>query len=139
MKKILLLTFLGFSAIAFGQKDHDKTISKMEEGTVLTKDDIGFINMVSGVKPSRAARDVKAKWSTNLKSNKFTEGQKLSKEQAQSLQTQIAEYCKAHPGMSKEEKEKTAVKSRSDICWYWYWYCDYYGNCYWYKHYYYCY
>ena len=139
MKKILLLAFLGFSAIAFGQKDHDKIISKMEEGTVLTKDDIGFINMVSGVKPSGATRDAKAKWSTKLKSKIYTEEQKLTKADAKFLQTQISKYVKANPGLTKEEKEKTIVNdSRQNLCWYWYWYCDWNGNCFWYKYYYRC-
>jgi hypothetical protein len=47
MKRIKLLlscSLMLMASVAFGQAE--KTISSMKEGTVLTADDIGFLNMV---------------------------------------------------------------------------------------------
>jgi len=121
MKKVLVTMVIALfvTTITFAQdaKKNATKIAKFEAGKTLSKDDLGFINVVvNGPEKSRGAAGA----AVSIDKSKFTAGQKLTKAEADLLNTKAAAYGKAQ----KEPDSKT----RGAVCYYYY--CDGYGNCY---------
>jgi hypothetical protein len=133
------------TASVFGQGSERK-VSKFEAGTVLTKEDVGFLDLVANQRVIPAKGTEKS--DVKLAGKTYSVGQSLSKEDAQTISASIDAFRKNNPGVSAPSKDNTppAAITRglrrqangAAICWYWYQWCDAWGNCYWYKRWYYC-
>jgi len=128
----LSVLFLSFSLTA---QNNVKNISKIETGTTLTNDDIGFINMVSKEKLPTTRGE--AKIVAKIAGKTYTVGKKLTKDDVASINKAIKVFCKTNSGLKNPTKD--TPKSRDGLCYYWYYYCDYYGHCVYYQYWYYCY
>lgn len=82
---------------AFAQGSERK-VSKIEAGTVLTKDDVGFLSLVSGTKVSKTAPDQIT--SVKVAGAKFNVGQTLSQNDANKLNAAITDYSKSNAGIN---------------------------------------
>ncbi len=133
------------TASVFGQSAERK-VSKFEAGTVLTKEDLGFLSLVGNKKVlTTKGGDVSE---AKLAGKKFNAGQKLSSDDANAINASISAFRKVNPGVVGPTKESTPppaalLRGLKDVsgaawCWYWYQWCDAYGRCYWYKQWYIC-
>jgi len=122
---LFTLFFLLFSSVIFGQKELN--ISSMKEGTKLTDADIGFLNMISKAKIGEGSRGAEALQAT-IAGVTYKTGQTLTGANATSINKAFQTFKKTYK----------APEASRGLCWYWYYYCDAYGNCYYYKYYYYC-
>lgn len=132
--KILFLAAILTTTVTFGQNDNEKKVSKIEKGTVLTEADLGFLSMVTNAElaNNRSAAKIEA----TVGDKTYTVGQTLTKADAKAINTAIKDFQKTNPG--EKNPTRTTESARGGLCYYWYWYCDGYGNCYWYKYWYYC-
>lgn len=126
IKLLLSVALLLSSPVIFAQAE--KTVSVIKGGTVLTDTDIGFLSLVSNanLEASRGAatREVK------IGGTSYKSGSTLSNAQARVINRAIKSFQKAY---------KAPEASRgAGLCYYWYYYCDGYGNCAYYKYWYYC-
>ncbi len=136
MNKIkMLFFFLMLTAtVAYGQNDNEKKVTKIEKGAVLTDADLGFLSMVTNAE--LAGNRSAAKIEATVDGKTYTVGQTLTKADAKAINNAIKEYQKANPG--EKNPTRNTESARGGLCYYWYWYCDGYGNCWWYKYWYYC-
>jgi len=129
MKRIKILlsaTLLLMASVVFGQTE--KTVSKFQEGTVLTDGDIGFLCLVSSavIEASRGSAVREA----TISGVTYKVGQTLTAKDAKSI-------TKAVKAFQKNYKAPEGSRG-AGLCYYWYYYCDGWGYCYWYKYWYYC-
>jgi len=141
--KFMLIFLLTFSTAAVFAQGAEKKVSKIEAGTVLTADDIAFLNMVANPKTEVFENADKITDAT-ISGKKFKAGQKLSKKDAASLNTAISNYAKKYPGIKGNEEPKEPGSEglgldKKQYCpypyriyWEKYWWCDAWGNCAWY-------
>ena len=126
IKILLAATMLLMASVVFGQAE--KTVSKFEEGTVLTDSDIGFLSLVGNAQ-LEASRGAGVREAT-VSGVTYRVGQTLTRTNAKSLNKAIKAFQKTY---------KAPDASRgAGLCYYWYYYCDWYGYCWWYKYWYYC-
>src|SRR6188508_373357 len=117
MKKISILIIMLFAGYAATYAQDTTKVSKFVEGYTLSKADVAFINvLVNGPEKSRGSAATEA----TVDKSKFAAGQKITKEQADLLNTKATAYGKT--------QKKASGKSRGAVCYYLY--CDGYGNCY---------
>ena len=132
--KTLLLLSMFTATVAFGQNENEKKVSKFEKGTVLSEADLGFLSLVTNVE--LASNRSAAKIEVTIEGKTYSVGSILTKPDAKAINNAIKEFQKANPG--EKDPKRGTESSRGGLCYYWYWYCDGYGNCYWYKYWYYC-
>ena len=130
MKRIKLLlscSLMLMASVAFGQSE--KNISSMAAGTVLTADDIAFLNMVGNAQlaASRGSEEPTA----TVSGKTFKKGDVLTSADSKLINKAIKAFQKTY-------KAPTASRG-AGWCYYWYYWCDGWGYCYWYKYWYYCY
>lgn len=103
-------------------------ISKFEAGTTLTKDDVGFIEVITSTPENKQKLGASAPGTqVTVEGKKFTEGQKLSEEEAKLLNKKFS-YYSAKNVLQEKKPENDPHKAGSSYC-YWYYYCDYFGDC----------
>jgi hypothetical protein len=140
--KFLFICLMTFGALAAFAQGSERKLSKIEAGTVLTTDDIGFLTLVANPKIQIAQSESSSE--VTLSGKKYTAGQKLTKEDSESLNAAITDFRKSNPGLASISNDKSAAPKKARafknkaICWYWYQWCDAWGTCYWYKRWYYC-
>lgn len=140
--KLLFVFLMTFGTTALFAQGTERKVSKIQEGTVLTADDVNFLHLVGNpkVKVFETQNNTEAK----VAGKKYVAGQTLSKEDAESLNTAISGYVQKNPGFTSSTDQPTkpkvsgrALKNRA-ICWEKYWWCDAWGNCRWIAYWYYC-
>jgi hypothetical protein len=133
MKRLHALLFVAVASLfcqaAYAQTTVGKTdtirVSKFQEGTVLTVNDISFLSGLDS-RNTRGAQASQFKFEASVGNQVFTPGTKLTKAEAQTIQDQLS----AHVGMAKPAKAKGAT--RNDCICYYEWVCDAWGRCYYY-------
>ena len=126
IKILLSVTMLLLTFVAFGQAE--KTVSPIKAGTKLSDADIGFLSAVVHADLS-ASRGAGPRTAT-INKVAYSAGQTLTTSDAASINSAIKTFQKSY---------KAPDASRgAGLCYYWYYYCDGYGNCYYYKVWYYC-
>jgi hypothetical protein len=121
MKKVIItfvfaLMVSTFSFAATAKSDTTK-VSKFEAGKALTQTDVAFLNVIAnGPEKSRGA----ASTNVTVDNVKYAVGQKLSKADADKLNTKASAVAKA--------SKPADAKVRGAVCYYLY--CNGYGQCY---------
>ena len=133
--KSMLLILLFALPLSLLAQNNQRTISKMQAGTKLNKDDIGFLHMVSKAQLPTSRGDMKIE--ASLAGKKYTEGYTLTQEDATSINGAIDAFQKDNKG-TKKPKKSTAESRGAGLCYYDYYWCNAYGYCRWYRHWYYC-
>jgi hypothetical protein len=147
--KFLFIFLMIIGATAVFAQGTERKVSKIEAGTVLTKDHVGFLTLVSGIKVSKTNPDEIT--SVKVAGKKYTVGQSLSQSDADNLNAAITDYSKSNAGISSPSEDKnttppTTAKTRAlkkdkngltyCLCCF-YWYQSPYDGL-WYKYWYWC-